>query len=109
MQTRRQRDRSLQLKDEFERIARWIENIIRRRRKNANKKIDSTDVPERPFEALEFSIACLEVSQWDETRGFRPRVGRTADVYDSFKIISACCAFKELDAALRQLGDEEWY
>jgi hypothetical protein len=109
VQTRRQRDRSLQLKDEFERIARWIENIIRRRKTSANKSIDSTNVPVRPCEALEFSIACLEVSQWDETRGFRPRVGRTADVYESFKIISACCAFKELDAALRKLGEEEWY
>lgn len=109
MQTRRQRDRSLQLRDEFERIARWIENLIRRRKISANRNTDSTGIPERPFEALEFSIACLEVSQWDETCGVRSRVGRTADVYESFRIVSACCAFKELDAALRQLGDEEWY
>lgn len=109
MQTRRQRDRSLQLKDEFERIARWIESLIRRRKTITNKDAGSTDATERSFEALEFSIACLEISQWDETRGARSRVGRTADVYESFKIVAASCAMRELDAALRLVGVEEWY
>ena len=108
VQTRRQRDRSLQLKDEFERIARWIENLIRRRNVNAGKiDGDTAAGSEDPLAALNLSIACFEVSLWNEKRGHRSRSGRTADDYQSFKIVSACCAIKELDAALKPADLDE--
>lgn len=110
VQTRRQRDRSLQLKDEFERIARWIENLIRRRTvKAAGENGGDAKGPEDPLEALVFSIACFEVSQVSQKHGHRSRSGRAADEYQSFKIVSACCAIKELDETLKRADVAEWY
>ncbi|OAG12010.1 RdRP-domain-containing protein [Paraphaeosphaeria sporulosa] len=110
VQTRRQRDRSLQLKDEFDRIARWTENLIRRRTTATSAKPDdASNAPEDPMEALKMSIACLEASQLKGSRGNRFTHGRWTEAYHSFKIISACCVVRELNAADRRAEAEEWY
>ncbi|KAF2449704.1 RdRP-domain-containing protein [Karstenula rhodostoma CBS 690.94] len=110
VQTRRQRDKSLQLKDEFDRIARWIENLIRRRTTaTTTKQDDASNAPEDPIDALMMSIACVEVSQWKGTHGNRVTHGRWADEYQSFKIISACCLIRELNAANKRAEAEDWY
>ncbi|KAL5396190.1 hypothetical protein PMIN03_012983 [Paraphaeosphaeria minitans] len=108
--TRRQRDRSLQLKDEFDRIARWVENLIRRRTTVAStQQDDSTVAPEDPMDALMMSIACLEASQSKGTHGDRFTHGRWTSEYQSFQIISACCVIRELNVAARRAEAEEWY
>ena len=56
-----------------------------------------------------FSIACLEVSQLKELHGHQSRYGRSAEEYQSFKVVSACCAIKELDEAIRRMEAEEWH
>lgn len=108
VQTRRQRDRSLKLKDEFDRIARWIENLIRRRTTlTSAKQDDASNAPEGPMEALKMSVACLGVSLSKGTHGNGLTHGRWSDEYQSFKVISACCVMKELDAAEKRV--EGWY
>jgi hypothetical protein len=110
VQTRRQRDRSLQLKDEFDRIARSFENLIRRRTTASSaKQDDQSNAAEDPMEALMMSLACLEVSQGKGTHGDRSANGRMNDEYQSFKIISACCVIRELNAANKRAEAEEWY
>lgn len=101
-QTRRQRDKSLRLKDEFDRIAKWAERVIRRRdiatEDSAEEQHHEADISN---EALISSLACLEVGcakiegkfPSDSTR-------RSGGEFHSFKIIAACCAIKELDAAV---------
>lgn len=109
VQSRRQRDRSLQLKDEFDRIARWTENLIRRRT-SANGKSNEDDY--EPYESsngtLALSIACLQVSHLKEVQGIG-KMGRSKDDLQSFRVISACCVMRELNAATKRAGAEEWY
>ena len=101
-QTRRQRDKSLRLKDEFDRIAKWAERVIRRRDIETEDSTEGQhDAADISNEALISSLACLEVGcakiegkfPSDSTR-------RAGGEFHSFKIVAACCAIKELDAAV---------
>jgi hypothetical protein len=112
VQTRRQRDKSIQLKDEFDRIAHWTEGMIRKRRTAdlANEKHDdNTDGDDSssaadPHSALELSIACLQVGCGRERRDRSGGWGRGSDGgHQSFKVVAACCLVKELDLALRRV------
>ncbi|KAF2115325.1 RNA dependent RNA polymerase-domain-containing protein [Lophiotrema nucula] len=102
-QTRRQRDKSLQLKDEFNRIAQWAEGMIRKR----SIAIPEDDDEEQELSsdndgALALSIACLRVGQLMESRESRLRAGRTEGEFQSFKVVAACAAIRELDAAIKR-------
>ncbi|KAJ4291658.1 hypothetical protein N0V90_009553 [Kalmusia sp. IMI 367209] len=104
VQTRRQRDRSLRLKDEFDRIVRWAETLIRKRTtRNDDKQNGDGESSEDPNKALVLSIACLDISRWTESRSFGFKSGRSYEEFQSFKVISACCAIRELNAAVRRL------
>ncbi|KAF1971230.1 RdRP-domain-containing protein [Bimuria novae-zelandiae CBS 107.79] len=108
VQSRRQRDRSLQLKDEFDRIARWVEKLIRRRTVATGDQGHGEDGPsEDTHAALQRSIACLEISQL-KSSPFRAREGRSTHEFQSFKIVSACCAMRELNAATKRAEADEW-
>ncbi|KAI1736387.1 RNA dependent RNA polymerase-domain-containing protein [Xylaria scruposa] len=85
IQTRRQRDTSLRLKDEFDRISKWVEDLIR--------KHDG-------FTALELSIACLHAGVAKRGRGSISK--RNADDFESFKVIAAHCALRELEIAIQK-------
>ncbi|KAK7177991.1 RNA-dependent RNA polymerase [Paraphaeosphaeria sporulosa] len=98
VQTRRQRDKSIQLKDEFERIAHWTENMIRKRNVKALDDAGQEGHGVRSDDALALSVACLIVGcMKQQTRGGRRP--RQEDTFQSFKVVAACCAIKELDAA----------
>jgi len=105
VQTRRQRDRSIQLKDEFERIAVWTDRMIRKRNKatddegTQNGEADTQAGAGSSNESLILSIACLEVSILKDIT--RPRYGRVAEEFQSFKVVAAACALKEMDATNR--------
>ncbi|KAF7533327.1 hypothetical protein G7054_g7182 [Neopestalotiopsis clavispora] len=128
VQTRRQRDRSLQIKDEFDRIAAWIESLIRKQPiadlaaqgqqqsggseddddvSDINSSGESTWTTDVESTALELSIACLHVGCVKEKGSQRnlPRGGRNSAKADgklSFKVLAACCVLKELNIAIRQ-------
>ncbi|KAF2271259.1 RdRP-domain-containing protein [Westerdykella ornata] len=103
VQTRRQRDRSIKLKDEFDSIAHWAESMIRKRNiKSAADENYLEDAVVQPgagncVEALRLSIACLQVGiMKDEDRvGF----GRTDEEFQSFKFVAASCALHELQTS----------
>jgi hypothetical protein len=88
IQTRRQRDGSLKLKDEFDRITGWAVDEMR-----------------RPFisgytselDAIEFCIACLYVGCFEtkQQHGGHRRVNKTSE---SSKIVAAATLLRELNA-----------
>ncbi|KAI0885091.1 RdRP-domain-containing protein [Annulohypoxylon maeteangense] len=110
IQTRRQRDKSIRLKDEYDRIAKWIEGLIRKKEVplREGEDADADEFNDQPTDhdasglgsslgpsALDLSIACLHVStkQSDNT-------GRSKIDLQSFRIVAAQCALTELDLAL---------
>jgi hypothetical protein len=108
VQTRRQRDRSVQLKDEFERIAVWTERMIRKHNNQTDDEgaqtgeADTVAGADDSNQSLILSIACLDVSiRRDITR---PRYGRAAEELQSFKVVAASCALREMDAVNRKKG-----
>ncbi|RYP53397.1 hypothetical protein DL768_001642 [Monosporascus sp. mg162] len=102
-QTRRQRDKSIRLKDEFDRIAKWIESLIRKQKIESRVDDDADDDDEGQTEygvsGLELSVACLHV-------GCAPNravaASRTREVFQSFKVIAASCVLRELDFAIKR-------
>ncbi|KAI8949918.1 RNA dependent RNA polymerase-domain-containing protein [Xylaria longipes] len=112
VQTRRQRDTSIRLKDEFDRITKWVESLIRKRDVKASKDLpdsvggdphgvydDSTDL-DSEFTALELSIACLHAGI---VRHGRPNANkRNTNDFESFKVIAAHCALRELEIVIQQ-------
>ncbi|KAI1439996.1 RdRP-domain-containing protein [Annulohypoxylon stygium] len=106
IQTRRQRDKSVRLKDEYDRIAKWVEALVRKKEVKMREdgdndadadEVDATNGPERSngTSALELSIACFYVSLEKSDNS-----GRSNVEFVSFKIIAAQCAITELDLAL---------
>lgn len=102
-QTRRQRDKSTRLKDEFDRIAKWVESVIRKQkiasRVDRDDADDDDDHADTGATGLELSVACLNV-------GCVPNriIGgsRTGDEFQSFKVVAASCVLRELDAAIKR-------
>ncbi|KAI0401535.1 RNA dependent RNA polymerase-domain-containing protein [Xylaria palmicola] len=113
IQTRRQRDTSIRLKDEFDRVIKWVESLIRKHDVQSSENppdgneddlsedyVDDGDEPGTESTALELSIACLHVGM---TRVSRDRSDkRNTGDFDSFKVIAAQCALRELDLAVKQ-------
>ncbi|KAI1214371.1 RdRP-domain-containing protein [Annulohypoxylon truncatum] len=114
IQTRRQRDKSIRLKDEYDRIAKWVEGVIRKKEvkmredEDNDSHADADELNDEPasrdvtnldpglaLSALELSIACLHVST-EQSDNF----GRSKVDFQSFKIVAAQCALTELDLAL---------
>ena len=102
VQTRRQRDKSIALKDEFERIEHWTENMIRKRNIEPSDETRHEGHGAGSDDALPLSVACLIVGCMKQQTqgGKRPRQD---DTFQSFKVVAACCAMKELDAAKNRL------
>jgi hypothetical protein len=62
------------------------------RKGSQHSRIDSGD-------ALALSIACLEIGSLRIQRTSALGMGRRKDELQSFRVIAACCALKELDLA----------
>lgn len=99
VQTQRQRDRSLQLKDEFDRIAKETEAMIRKSKMKVSGNTTEEDrITTGSDDGLLRSIACLNVGC---TRNRSESSGeRFGDEFQSFKVIAACCVIREMDAAI---------
>ncbi|KAL2155650.1 hypothetical protein VTH82DRAFT_392 [Thermothelomyces myriococcoides] len=89
LQTPRQRDRSIKLKDEFERIATLITHEMR------NPPSISGHASE--LAALECCLACIQVGRERRSKEARPNRRRSARHPESFKIIAAAALVRELD------------
>jgi hypothetical protein len=103
-QTRRQRDKSIRLKDEFERILKWADAMIRRRKIEFSELRDGDDLDAAtdPSEGLTLSLACLEVGCHERRSGHEGRYqGRSGSAFQSFKIVAACCVMKELNKVVQ--------
>ncbi|KAI1656249.1 RdRP-domain-containing protein [Daldinia decipiens] len=110
-QTRRQRDKSVRLKDDYDAIARWVESMIRKKKVDPRDSDDDDDCNDSDADStdyytdsrhhdstpLELSIACLHVGI-DKSKTF----GRNKDDFQTFKIISAQCALTELELAIQR-------
>ncbi|KAE8313996.1 RNA dependent RNA polymerase-domain-containing protein [Aspergillus transmontanensis] len=83
VQTRRQRDRSNKLHEEFDRIATWITSIMRR------QEIEDADP-----NGLELSLACLYHGIQGSDSGHRKEV---YGELKSFRVVAACALLAELD------------
>ncbi|KAK7947707.1 RNA-dependent RNA polymerase [Apiospora aurea] len=110
VQTPRQRDRSLKLKEAFDRMAKTTVALIRKD-KHGNDEHDAEDddvastvLDYNPLAALELSLACLYVGG----RQLKSRIGRwgqedgNSGGYQGFKVVAASCATRELDLAIRR-------
>lgn len=97
VQTRRQRDRSIQLKDEFDSLVQQTEAVIRKKSaRPPGEQLDEAQMMAHCKTALRSSMACLNVACFKE-EGRRSGWRRVDEVFQSFKVIAACCVIKELD------------
>ncbi|KAI1812706.1 RdRP-domain-containing protein [Poronia punctata] len=99
VQTRRQRDTSIRLKDEFDRIAKWVGNVIRKQNDGTGTESEST--------ALELSLACLYVGKTGgssnvNSTGNAYAKRRHTGTYESFRILAAHHALRELEAEMQR-------
>ncbi|KAI2622616.1 RdRP-domain-containing protein [Xylaria nigripes] len=111
IQTRRQRDTSIRLKDEFDRIAKWVEGLIRKKNLSTDLQSDAEDDSQDGYYyadtdmgtesmALELSIACLCAGMIRVHN--HANNNRNPGGFESFKVIAAHCALRELEIAIKQ-------
>lgn len=118
--TKRQGERSLQLKDEFDRVTRWIESLIRQHKMqdyieegdynepsgvpNASVFSDGeVSLQHSGATPLELSIACLHVALTRKTHASqRSRRTIAGSNFESFKVIAASCALRELERTVQR-------
>ncbi|KAL2755351.1 hypothetical protein ACRALDRAFT_2105455 [Sodiomyces alcalophilus JCM 7366] len=116
-QTRRQKDNSSKLKEEFDRVAAMLVGLIRRRSRDAEKqqqqdgsRCDETEVDyngDDPValalapgkDALELAFACLDVGMIQRTDAHTKHL----DGMQSFRVIAASCLLKEMTAFVNRL------
>lgn len=89
VQTRRQRDSSVKLKEEFEHITAGITREMRNPTAPAGGLF-------RELDALELCLACLNVGCEREYRGLRPGRRVSSQDLESFKIVAAAAVMREL-------------
>lgn len=100
VQTQRQRERSIKLKDEFDRIASWIIGQMR--------------LPGpitwylNEFDSLERCLACFHVAMAaDERRSGSGHKRRGWDGLESFRVVAACVLLAEVEAFEREYAENE--
>ncbi|KAJ4288800.1 hypothetical protein N0V88_007127 [Collariella sp. IMI 366227] len=101
VQTTRQRDRSVKLKEEFERIT---TNIMREMR-HPTPVSDSVSNGKTGGElgALELCLACLYEGCRKEQREMRPSQRSSAEDIESFKVVAAASLMRELAIKEREM------
>lgn len=90
VQTHRQRDRCVKLKDEFERIAAWITQEIRSPASLSGYRSE--------LDALELCLACLHVGCLEGPREVGAGHRSSAQDIESFKIVAAAALTRELNS-----------
>jgi len=96
IQTRRQRDRSVKLRDGFEHITTWITGQMR--------KPTSVSGSSSELDGLELCLACVHVGCEKEERAAHPGQRSSARDVESFKIVAAAALVRELDIVERRVA-----
>ncbi|PWY94616.1 rna-dependent rna polymerase [Aspergillus sclerotioniger CBS 115572] len=91
VQTRRQRDQSTKLADEFDRISTWIVNQMR-----GSSTAGPTTKPSDPLDPLEFCFACIHAGGETDQGSTRRRRDEYGEL-KSFRIVASCALLFELD------------
>jgi hypothetical protein len=92
IQTARQRDKSIKLKDEFDRISSWVIREMR------NQNLENAEVSKKgDLDALELCLACVHVGCDKEDSAPRPFNRGSSQNLVSFKIVAASALLKELN------------
>ena len=93
-QTRRQRDSSMKMKEEVDRLMTWITKLIRHQEiLNPKGAGEDGDGGLKPNQALALSMACFVVSL---------RKSKEGEHLESFKVVAACCAMQEMHLAQKR-------
>ncbi|KAI0598678.1 rna-dependent rna polymerase [Biscogniauxia sp. FL1348] len=108
IQTRRQRDKSVRLKDEFDRISKWIQALIHKGKMDAfnveeydrDEDEDNYDGLGQTSSSLELSIACLHAGI--ARPSVFPGSKQSSVEFQSFKVVAASCALRELEYAIKK-------
>lgn len=85
-QTQRQRDSSIKLREEMDRVMNWIANMIRDRAQSQSSEA-----------VMELSMACVMVGCIGEARA--PPTYRGDAQLRSFKVLAACCLVREWNSS----------
>jgi hypothetical protein len=97
VQTHRQRQRSIKLKDEFERIATWIMGQMRQHGNN----IPPLTEYKTELDSLQLCLACVHVGgtgvDWDGLSATSRRWRDKARDLRSFRVVAACALLAELN------------
>ena len=100
------------MKDEFDRIAKWVESAIRKRKpsvQRADLDLDQEDDGDGQYvvvendtgpSGLELSVACLVVACTQKKPAGNGL--KTDGEFESFKAVAASCALRELDIATKK-------
>ncbi|PYI11718.1 rna-dependent rna polymerase [Aspergillus sclerotiicarbonarius CBS 121057] len=91
VQTRRQRDQSRKLADEFDRISTWIVGQMR-----GGSTAGPTTSPSDPLKPLEFCFACIHAGGETEKGSTRRRRDEYGQL-KSFRVVASCALLFELD------------
>ncbi|KAK4095967.1 RdRP-domain-containing protein [Parathielavia hyrcaniae] len=100
VQSNRQRDRSVKLKDEFERITAWITKEMR--------NPSSASGYSSEVDALELCLACLYTGCKKEYRAAHPGRRSSARDLESFKIVAAAALVRELGLLERGVAGQTY-
>ena len=92
-QTRRQRDSSIKLREEMDRVSTWIVNEIRERGESTSQE-----------DVVELCLACVQVGCIKDTTGTVLHHGN-GDMY-SFRVLAACCLIREVNGLMRKAEDD---
>lgn len=102
VQTQRQRERSIKLKDEFDRFASWIMEQMCQPGPLTGYASE--------FDSLERCLACLHVAGETDKRGSGSRSGHKRRGWDglkSFRVVAACVLLTEVEAFEREYAENE--
>lgn len=122
-QTRQQRDLSMKLKEEMDRLTSWIVKLIRNpetseeegeQQGGAGKDEDSDEdmddagpISGARLRTLEMALACFKIEMKDSSLAAAPQATRrTAPGLQSFRVIAAACLLNELEAVTREIRGE---
>ncbi|KAL4808658.1 RNA dependent RNA polymerase-domain-containing protein [Aspergillus unguis] len=102
VQTHRQRERSIKLKDEFERIASWIMGQMRPS-SSTLAPLAMSGYERNEYEVLERCLACFYIAGENEMGTGNRRKGWAG--LESFRIVAACAVLLEVESLERR---KEW-
>jgi hypothetical protein len=103
-QTRRQRDASIKLREEMDRLLSWIAKLIRKK-SHGEEEEEEEDGSAGIESVLELCLACVYVGCTPRKRSASQSQDSDKD-YKSFKSIAACCLLSELIALETMVPDD---